>query len=146
MWVGKCGCTEMESYILCPKLRPPVLESTVKQQIRNIYAVDSQALPHTSFHLLWAPIDEILQLPAVAKQQWVESVGVARNEKVATCLWCISSQAAVGKLAIAGSSVKTSGDKDRRKQEKREKIYVHRLCIYTDCMLKRNYHHQLWQL
>jgi len=61
--------------------RQDILEKHVNDQICDIYARGSQALPRDAIGLLQKPKDQVLQLPLTTKQQWLESVQIAISRK-----------------------------------------------------------------
>jgi len=61
--------------------RQDILEKHVNDQVGDIYAHGSQALPRDAIGLLQKPKDQVLQLPLTTKQQWLESVQIAISRK-----------------------------------------------------------------
>ncbi len=59
-----------------------ILILKINQQIQAIYKAGPQALPCKLKHLLCELLENILCLPFVIKQQWVESMEVARKKKL----------------------------------------------------------------
>jgi len=48
-----------------------ILEHNIDQKIVTIYAVSPQPLPSKALHILWTPLDAMLQLLLTSEQQWV---------------------------------------------------------------------------
>jgi len=61
--------------------RELILETTVNDQIRQIYAIGLGQLAHRDFGLMKNSVDQQLQLPLQAKRLWVESITVAIHRK-----------------------------------------------------------------
>jgi len=54
-----------------------IVEKRINDQIHSIYETKSQTLSQDALIFIWKPKEQILQLPLVTKQQWLESVEVA---------------------------------------------------------------------
>jgi len=64
-----------------PWAKAEILENMVNNTIVDLYALGTQALPRDAMKLMHKPQEHMLWLPLKVKQQWIESVQVAWQQK-----------------------------------------------------------------